>query len=105
LVFRINRHKKNKVSNAIAEKKIVNNRIGPSREANTDPSSRMEMCPKLKKKMMKPVEMRMALGRLLINRKLIAIRIRANDIEKSNGRMTMETSTSRKFQVSSARLG
>ena len=106
LVFRIARHKKLKISDAIAKRKMFMNRLSPPRVAATaDPLNRMEKCPKIKKKKMKTVEMRMALGRLLINRKLMATTTNENVIEKRKGRMAIFASTSRKFQVSNARLG
>jgi hypothetical protein len=70
-----------------------------------NPSTRIEMCPRLKKSRMKTVETRTALGRFLINKKLITTRRNVTPIEKRKGRMTTFASTSRKFQVNSARLG
>jgi hypothetical protein len=54
---------------------------------------------------MKIVEIRIALGRLLINEKQIKKRIEGITMEKSKGRRKTPASTSRKFQVSNARLG
>ncbi|HJQ13504.1 MAG TPA: hypothetical protein VJ830_02050 [Anaerolineales bacterium] len=77
----------------------------PREEANSDSSIETEMCPKLKKKRMKIVEIRIVLGRLLINEKPTKERIAVIPMEKSKGRMMTLASTSRKFQVSNARLG
>ena len=105
-VLRIARQMKNRTSNVTVERKMpVSLPHVPGTAANVDSSTRMAMWPKLKKKMMTAVEIKMALGLLLIKRVLIATRRKANATEKRNGRRTIFASTSWKFQVSSARLG
>ena len=105
-VLRIARQTKNRTSNVTVERKMpVSLPHVPGAAANVDSSTRMAMWPKLKKKMMTTVEIKMALGLLSINTELIATRRKANATEKRNGRMTIFASTSRIFQVSSARLG
>ena len=105
-VLRIARQTKDTTSNVTVERKMpVSLPNVPGAAANDEPSTSMEIWPTLKKKMMTTVEIKMALGLLLIKRVLIAITRKANATEKRNGRMTILASTSWIFQVSSARLG
>jgi len=65
-----------------------------------------EICPKLKKKIRMIVESRMAFGQFLTRPKTKRVTDRAMTIETSRGRrMILILSTSRRFQVSRARLG
>jgi hypothetical protein len=93
-------------SNDVSERMMLIDLLRPpGLAAKSDPSTNIEMCPKLKKKIMKIVAIKMALGHSLISRKLIAQKIEPSRMENNKGRMIIFASTSRKFQVSNARLG
>jgi hypothetical protein len=71
-----------------------------------DPSKKMEICPKLKNKMIKTVVVKIALGQLLTNLKQRRQRTKVSPIENNNGlSIIFVLSTSRKFHVRRARLG
>jgi len=66
----------------------------------------MEICPKLKKRIIKRVVINIAFGQLLTSLKQRRQKTKVSAMEKSNGlRIIFVLSTSRKFQVRRARLG
>ena len=99
-------HRRNTPSKLVRKRMMVMaSRVLPN--AVTKPVSSMNkaICPKLKKKMMKTVEIRIALARCLISRKLIRKKLEPSIMEKIIGRIAIFASTSRRFQASNARLG
>jgi hypothetical protein len=71
-----------------------------------DSSKKMEICPKLKKKMIKRVVINIAFGQLLKSLKQRIQKTKARAMENNIGlSIIFVLSTSRKFQVRRARLG
>jgi hypothetical protein len=106
LVFRMVRPRKNNRSTAAKARMVfrVRPRL-PTADAGFNPSMKIETCPAPKKDMRKSVAIRIAFLRSETSRKLIAQMKEATAIESTRGRMITMASTSRKFEVSNARLG
>jgi hypothetical protein len=86
--------------------KLINQPGLPSASNKVDPSKKMEICPKLKKKMIKTVVIKIALGQFLTSFKQISQNTKVRAMENNNGlNIIFVLATSRKFQVRRARLG
>jgi len=86
--------------------KLINHSGFPSASNKVDSSKKMEIFPKLKKKMIKRVVINIAFGQLLKSLKQRIQKTKARAKENSIGlSIIFVLSTSRKFQVRRARLG
>jgi len=86
--------------------KSINHPGLPTASNKVDSAKKMEICPKLKKRIIKRVVINIAFGQLLTSLKQRRQKTKVSAMEKSNGlRIIFVLSTSRKFQVRRARLG